>query len=376
MAIASFRKKKKPKIVEKVREDSYDVAIKDTRRDIPVINVISGKKWPVNYYNQYRSRDVIGSQTLNGPSFITQFSKIKVNAGFIPVKGDYIHTRAADREALFKVTSVTKQYYDGSDIYFIEFVIDSFLDQDNSGFKLLESRVTDILYYDDNYVFSGGKPLLREEDRNKKFDLKNAVLQLVNRYNTKFLKNDLLKLGEIVDKNLIDFYISIVDTSLDPRINDVELVGDPTIADDTIFNFIINRKIDGLSRTKKYIHYKDVSRAKTNIGIYAFLGVKTIVDVDYVLDDTLTFGTVTYDVNRKIPNVPTEDGYYIFTSDFYNGDSDILIEKVLLGYLRSQEMNEEELQELINLQTKWTDKELYYLAPFLIFLISAFLRGE
>lgn len=402
MAIASFnRRKRKPKIVERVEEEKYDVAIKDTREDLPVLNFISGKKWVINYFNQYRSENVMGSQGLGGPSFITQFTKIvdltvytddgvsgdnpdeltasvTVNAGFIPILGDYVHTKVGSREALFKVVKVEKAYHDGGEIFLLDLNIDSFIDQDDTGYKLLTSKVVNTLYYDDTYVFSGGKPLLRERDRERKIDLATITRQIVTRYLSTFLKNDILILNDtIIDKNLSNFFIAIVDGSIDTRINTIELVGQPSIKDDNIYFYLINRTTTGLTNCKMFLKYQEEGLGLHNLSIYKYLGVNKFLDTDYTQDITIPLESSENDAERLIPKVPTEDGCYLFTNNFYNGvDNLTKIEKLIKNYLYKKDIEEEELRVLINDFTNWSNEEFYFLGPILIFLITSFLKGE
>lgn len=360
------------------------------------IDFISGSVWKVDYYNALRAvDDTPTTLDVSLPQSMQSYDRIRgmvlkvqtpldvsraedatgtaiMYGGILPSVGDVIvATLAGNRRTLLEVTSTEKKHYNNNTVYELTYRIDSFIDDDPTRYKNLESKVVGKFAYDDDYKLGTSGPIILEERKVTKTQI----------------------LSELEDiKNL--FYRVAVDRKLNIiRIpNQNIIITDPYIEDFVFFVMgydiggfdTIHRTTDGIEflpedsiwRTLIEQDISILSVLRTKLSLMSTTGVKFSPFVSDMFIGNIIPKPSLYQANVTddlLPNFSTDDYSYLFTATFYeepSSDSLSVLEKLVVQLLRKEPIVLDMLMRLVDTYKYWTPLEQFYYLPVLVILIE------
>jgi len=220
--------------------------------DTPFIGLtaaIDGHRWSVDYFNLIRAEndsnspldpnlpDQLASYNcienmilyvdsgMSGTDMLTGSARV---SGIIPQQGDvFTAILQGNRKALIRVEEVTKQSYNLTPIYVIEYSLDIFIDTDASRYEDLLTKVVNRYVYDVH--FSTGKTSIISHSQVNYRDKLEKLLIVLEK---SFIRNSIGKRNFLyipgtnnVDPYLEDFYFTMVDSYTNPFLRDIARSG-------------------------------------------------------------------------------------------------------------------------------------------------------
>ncbi len=372
---------------------------------------ISGMKWKVDYYNQMLNKNSKSSTLSSGMKTLQQYRRIKdavlylqsaldtntdlnsltlefvINMGIIPNKDDLVVANLfGGRTAMFKVERVEKRNYQDHNVYYGSLKFYLLKRSNEEKFKDLETKITEHLVYDPNYIRTFGAPILQEKDYIDLSNLKKLKSKLVNFYFSNFVDKDFRILNpfnsyltkfKAVDPYLNKFITSTIEVDEDNNFINTNMLLNVTIPKYTytILDAILKRDseyLDNLTDTNLGFSSPSVYKGYNTAADLTYLKLNGIVntknDLSILTDKLLRVDTQYTPLRDKLNDLTP----YIFTSNFYNNEPELMlpIELLIVDYLLGEIIDPSKIYNLVKDYTKWSRYEQYYLIPIFIRILK------
>lgn len=373
---------------------------------------IKGSRWQVDYFLQLRDiNDTISPPDVNVPPSVQKYHRINklelivqssiqqsniedisgeaiLNVGMTPNTHDVFKAElTGGREAIFIITSVTKNTYNLHETYVVSFKLFTFIDSKEANIRLYNNLIEKTMktyVYDKDHLLDYSAPVILASDYKKKVELRTVIPTLIDYYFRTFINYDknILALPTTVsiytDLYLTRFINAIIDQSdheLMNRLSTLPIDIDKTSIT-TIWDVILNRNPNLLKTAKHNIEfrytpysYQSYSTKRMNyLGVH-FLAtlVEDIVDIDIPIKNISTPRSDTYQ-----DPIAKRNKYYVLSENFYKQDTETCgyLEQLLIKYLNSDIINSDELNKPLEEYTSWNTMDQYYLIPLLIVLVK------
>ena len=434
-----------PKI-EPVQNKSVIIDTRYTPRS-SLLKYVEGAPWTVNYYSQYHDRDnAMYAQDPGQQPLYQQYRKIEKielrvdspltsqqdqeSKGFtvkgsailplsvIPNEGDMFVADVGDgREGVFQVDNSEKRSIYKESVYFIEYTLLYFSDNEPKRRADLEDKVLDNYHYIKEFAQYGQDALVTTNEFNAIKEIEIAYNRLKTYYFDWFFSKEFSTL-------LIPFQpLPIYDSYVVKAIKSIYLTNDVyeykwmralNIEDDnylkrpTVWDALLQRDIHILNTCEKRMGVTGTngfSRDPMMESIY-YSGIERIVYpkiTNHVMDHTynnlnkapaldgliemstlagnttvLLKDNIVEHLNKQmtIAHPIIKDDYYVFSDNFYNNKTDkSLIEVLTENYLQREANKPELILKLLNNVWKWGALERYYYTPVLLILARNIIKS-
>lgn len=331
--------------------------------------------------------------------------------GVVPNIEDHFITESADKHlTIFKVTDVETATASSSTVYEINYMVIGSIEDVPDIYNSLTSKVAKDYHFLKNRIMEGNSPLVVEEDYNKLLNLKQAYRTLLEYLMTVFYSkgNKMMCLPgqtkSIYDYNTIEFLFKIVDPT--EHNNMLGVVRAPNAASiyadqSNIYDVLIERNYHMLDQCNALFGLIKADAAGKNV----FIAGTSFYDIDYVVYPKNPDVTATHKGTRPIMlsdwkiettsrkgisfpependrvaipngNVPLifnvhQNGYYVFSKDFYEGGSDISgLEILVRDYLKNKTLDLNILNKLLISFKSMLRMDQFYYGPILLLLIK------
>jgi len=373
---------------------------------------VDGMRWSIDYFNQIVN---INTQPMapdvNIPNTTLKYNRIDkldiyvdtglpdgtvtdiagsgiINAGFIPYIGDaFIATLAGGRIGIFVLTNVNKEYYNGHDIYAIDYKLTYFLDTDPTIHNDLVYKTIRTYTYDKSAIGTNTPPIILSKDYATRLNLSNEINKLISHYFKLFYDKD-TKLFRLptsasiyTDELVADSMFKLL------SVNDVPDLANmvrPTkhITSTTLWDAIFNRDVTLFSTANMDIKYTPVgARTSVSLKLSSYLGM------EYCTTDRPTASTVIPPIinnpiyNRVVTESPVtnRDTSYLFSTDFYKqtvGISYSKLEVALIMYIQGKPPIRSEVEALLTEYVYWNYQDQYNLIPILLILAKSLVNSS
>lgn len=402
--------------------ETIEIVNRDQQLD-KITQYIAGEEWTVDYYLQLVAKDMeIGRFDSNSPDVSRQYLHMKemilyvdtaltqneaneltgsafINAGVIPNSGDVIvATLMGKRKALIGVTKVEKRTYNLNNVFFIEYKLDMFLDNNDGVLNALNNKVSKTYYFDKDFLITNGSPILLEEDFKNKRKIVISIKDIINNYFELMFNSERAILSipgqdfTIIDTMLQEFIFKVINSTDSIYISRIarNTLPDDIMRQPTILDAFIHRDFDILRSCNRKIKYMNVISFENNIRLrnMAYLGIQyvaypdspdtNIMTTKIPMSTTHTLKDVTnpYRVNKGlvdnlIPNIDKEENYYILSKAFYEDDRVNMskFETICMQYIIREHISNEAIVELIDDYKYWDRVQQYYFIPVLILIL-------
>lgn len=413
---------------------------------------IEGSKWVVNYYSQVvDTSDALYGHDIGQSGVYQQYKLIKnlelkvandlstsqdaesksmiatgsahIHSMVIPNNGDVFIADVGDgRAGLLQITETEKRSIFTQAVYYIEYQLISFVD-DNDPRKIdLDSKVVETYYYLKDFINYGQNPLVITSEYEAFLKLHDLEDDLIRNYFKWFFsveKKTLLVPGQplsVYDHYLTKFVLATIDTTENPNVRHTKIYnvdGDVYLDNPTIFDVILTRDknllktVDrkmGLASKLQFDNdpmkegfrfaniplivypkieqpiYDSVSPIKpkiiTDTSIQNVLS--RVGDLNTLLPDNIDNDTS----NGTLPNLPAvvsvlSDDHYIFSSQFYQGTMvQSQLEWIVHKFLNERVVNAGELFKVAEHYYNWGGLERFYYIPIIIAMIKYVFRSS
>jgi len=402
--------------------ETIEIVNRDQQLD-KITQYIAGEEWTVDYYLQLIAKDMeIGRFDPNSSDVSKQYLHMKdlilyvdtalvqneaneltgsalINAGVIPNAGDVIvATLLGKRKALIGVTKVEKRTYNLNNIFYIEYKLDLFLDNNDGVLNALNNKVVKTYYFDKDFLVTNGSPILLEEDFKNKRKIIVSIKDIINNYFELMYNSRRAILSipgqdyVILDTILQEFIFKIINSTDSIYISKIarNVIPDDAMRQHTVLDAFIHRDFDILRSCNRKIKYVNVYSFENNIRLrnIAYLGIEYVAypDVpDLNISNTITAMSSTYTlkdvvnpyrvnkglVDNLMPDIDKVDNYYIFTEAFYNDDRANMtkFETIAMQYIIREHISNDSIVELIDDYKYWDRVQQYYFIPILILIL-------
>lgn len=402
--------------------ETIEIVNRDQQLD-KITQYIAGEEWTVDYYLQLVAKDMeIGRFDSNSPDVSRQYLHMKemilyvdtaltqneaneltgsafINAGVIPNPGDVIvATLMGKRKALIGVTKVEKRTYNLNNVFFIEYKLDMFLDNNDGVLNALNNKVSKTYYFDKDFLITNGSPILLEEDFKNKRKIVISIKDIINNYFELMFNSERAILSipgqdfTIIDTMLQEFIFKVINSTDSIYISRIarNTLPDDIMRQPTILDAFIHRDFDILRSCNRKIKYMNVISFENNIRLrnMAYLGIQYVAYPDspdtnimttkipmsttYTLKDVIN----PYRVNKGLvenllPNIDKEENYYILSKAFYEDNRGNMskFETICMQYIIREHISNEAIVELIDDYKYWDRVQQYYFIPVLILIL-------
>lgn len=435
-------------VVEKIITLDVKTNVVDTKY-VPaqsLLAYIEGSTWKVNYYSQVidaandlRGQDpgqlgtyqqykkIIGLEIkVNNPLSWVQSNDTKmftvtgnahVHSGLIANDGDMFEADVGDgRRGVFAVTLSEKKSILSDSVYYIEYSLIYYTDDNTSRFTDLNNKCVQTLYYLKDFVAKGQNPLIIPSEYEAIAKLKSLYFEMLSSYMQWFFSREfqtimlpgqdyatydhfvthfMTKITDSVDHEKLKYIrrlnINDDDYLEQPQLFQALLKKDYTLfkisnkkmglasvtnfASNPIFNgvrfsgvqFIVYPQLEFIPQTVDHLRNKIDTKVLSEITLRS---VPTLSGSLNLLTDqpTITKG------DKVIPKIKSvlEDDYYVFSSEFYElGTNTSLLEMLTLQYLRRESLNTADLFFVCENYTQFGGLERFYYIPILLALIKS-----
>lgn len=432
-----------PRLPEVQPRDYKSTVIDDASKPVTsLIAYIQGAPWTVDWYGQiltkhqnlrdldpgqpnlYQSYTKINQleirvQSALQDSYNAETATVKVTGTAIiypfvtPNKGDYFVADAGDiKQGIFTVKSVERLTFNLNSAFSIDYELVGYTDVEAVLYKDLCDKVGREYYFDKTRLAEGLQPILRTDDYQQLFDLRQEYSILVRsyfatlfnqRYKTMILPG---QDSAIYDSNLVAFLLKIVDMFDAEQIRKIQVYNgnnDPYLQQDDLWKLLLNRDYSQLPyvHKKKSIVHRDAfnfnsymtgfkytsldyivypfdpdtsaNSEKLPVGLpYSFISIVKTVNRLETPADLITGNYVT--ATRTVPLIKQVlcDDYYVLSGDFYNNGSELSVLEILVkDYLKGNTLNLDMLYAVANAYPRWARLEQFYYGPLLMLLIKA-----
>lgn len=276
-----------------------------------MVNLLSGKRWTVEYYNQIKAEDDIVApfdqslpDSLSSYTLFDNFTlyvdsalesntldvegSAKVN-NITPEPGDIFRaTVAGNRAALMRVETVKKASYDLSNIFVITYKLDTYLDKDDTRYIRLRAKVVkEFIEDNDSSEFGNGRILLKNEYK-EKLNYRDEIDNIIDEFLSVALDSDRMILtvpntsSLTVDPFHTKFFFDVVNYDAHPLIMDINHIGMLPQNFMTIYDAILDRDINLFKRKLGDTGYASVTAYNTYLTSKApsTVGIKNILFPD------------------------------------------------------------------------------------------------
>ena len=402
--------------------ETIEIVNKDQQLD-KITQYIAGEEWTVDYYLQLLAKDMeIGRFDPNSPDVSKQYLHMKemilyvdtaltqneaneltgtayINAGVTPNAGDVIvATLLGKRKALIGVTKVEKRTYNLNNIFYIEYKLDMFLDNNDGVLNALNNKVSKTYYFDKDFLITNGSPILLEEDFKNKRKIIISIKDIINNYFEMMFNSERAILSipgqdyTIIDTMLQEFIFKIINSTDSIYISRIarNTLPDDIMRQSTILDAFIHRDFDILRSCNRKIKYMNVRSFENNIRLrnIAYLGIEYVAYPDtpdtnlmstkvnetscYTLKDV----TNPYRVNKGLvdnlmPDIDKVENYYILSKAFYEDDRANMtkFETIAMQYIIREHISNDAIVELIDDYKYWDRVQQFYFIPLLILIL-------
>lgn len=343
--------------------------------------------------------------------------------GLIPNTGDMFLADIGDgQEGIFAVTNSTKLTHLKDSMYNIEYNLVAISDDDPLRLEDLNNKVIEELVYVRDYLAVGEKPLITKTDFVRRDDMAVVLAEIVDQYFQDFYSRELSTLLvpdqplRTYDPFLTAFVRDLVEINEQRLVSSVDLpevYSIPGMRQQTIWDAIrrlskpmlrsIARRMGVLSSVyyRGQPHYSGVFYTGVELVVYP-LDPRTDPDVAFnscipsptgaiVNDGNVRRGALedylkqpvhgfTYrtPMENSLPYVVpvAEDGNYVFTAAFYNGEGKLSsqLERLTLQMLGHEPIEKDMVLSLAREANKWPNLERFYYVPVVIALLKVSIR--
>jgi len=341
----------------------------------------------------------------------------------IPNVNDYFVTDSGNsRTGLFKITSVDRKSFNTSSIFEVNYDLIGYI---NTGASItlyqdLTDKVVKTYYFDLSRYQQGLYPLVLEKTRQKLIDYTIAYRDLVRYYVSTFFNRKYMTFvlpGQelvIYDPFIVRYITKIVESDLAIELKELRVYTiekDPYLLQPQFWDLMINRCYDDI----KYLNTRMGIATKHQFNGSGFLQGFKYIDIQYMvypleeaLDSTTRVGlrptpkftsylfteleTTTNRNNvsdvglitlfqdavniRPLSEGVIIDNHYVLTSKFYNDSSDMSVIEVLTkDYIKTNTVNKDMLDTMINNYQDLNRLEQFYYGPILMSILKDVVRN-
>jgi hypothetical protein len=323
------------------------------------------------------------------------------------------------RAGIFQVTLSEKKSIFNDSVYYIEYALLYYVDQDQNKKADLDSKVVEVYYYLKDYLNYGEKPIVLESEYNNFLRLHDLTEDLINAYFNWFFsaeKKTFLVPGQeslTYDHYMTTFITKIIDSTDNHKIKHCRVYNvdeDVYLKEPTILEAIVKRDkylLPMLNRKMGLVSIRSFSSDPMMEGI-RFSGVTNIVypsnpnpvfkSVSPPPPKTLSLTSLIAAPSRtgEVPTIITDnilgnnpstvpaikpilsDDYYIFSEQFYTqsmgGQSKL--ELFVNKFFLEQELNATDLVEIAKDFVNWGGLERFYYIPIIVAMSKFLFRGH
>lgn len=358
-------------------------------RDVTIdkmVRYVDGSDWTVNFYNPIRhTDDGVNNPDPDENGIEHQYVSIKNltikvtaplepgsletlgGSGTIPVNivpqiGAVFTARIFSGElGLFTVTEVVEKSYALERIFDVTYVLDTTDTINPNKITTIIGRVVKEYVYDDELFIDGHNPIIKEAVYDTLEKLRKGYINLTRKYYNKFIHNSgylvLIKNGDTI----IDPYMNCLFDYV--KSNDVTMqysITTPSDINKTFIGMLING--EGIGKdvpcrlqsnipSKKYQHYRLREHFPFSINYIIYIDSEPDEDTRLIIDGDNT--------NLPIGN----DTHYIFKSV-------CPLTTLYKQAINNEKLNMDVVLSLIANTDTWSDDELYFYLPLLLFIVK------
>ena len=429
-----------PKI-EPVENKSIIIDTKFTPKS-SLLKYVEGSPWTINYYSAYHDRDnaLYGQDPGQSPLY-QQYRKIEhleirvdtplttqqdqeskgfavtgsaiVPLSVIPNEGDMFVADVGDgREGVFQISNSEKRSIYKESVYFIEYVMLYYSDNEKERRADLEKKVINSLHYVKEFAQYGQNALITEDRYKTLREIAFNYQRLKKQYFQWFFSKEFSTI--ILPRQTTTVYDSYVvkviqALYLTNEVYEFKLMRALNVEDDnylkqpTIWDALLQRDIHILNSCEKrmgLVSTASFSRDPMTENIF-YSGIDKIIypkvvnpvqdqnnnnldkspAMDGLIDVSTLYGNTAPLVTDNIiehlgkpmtiVHPVTKDDYYILSSNFYNNKDDkSLLEVLAENFLQREANNPELVLKLMQQCWKWGGLERFYYIPLVMILAS------
>lgn len=409
-------------------------------KTIPVSNLITnieGSKWVVDVYTQVINRDdALAGHDTGQAGIYQQYKLIKnyelkvsspLNTSQDPESksmsvsgsahchsllilnhGDIFLADVGDgRTGIFQITLSEKKSIFMDSVYYLEYVLVNFLDQDPSIKIDLDNKVVQTLNYVKDYLNYGQNPLITDTEFVSLKKLEDLQRNLIDSYYRWFFDLDrktLLVPGQesgVYDHYLVKFVVALLENTDNMYVRKTKIYNvqdDPYLAEPTIYDAVLNKNQDllkliiqktGLVSTRLFTMdpmLDGIRYSRVPFIVYPTSYEKIFGGLKSRLDPKLTSDTVLQNVSSRVSDLSQiitdntldgaeqpsifpvlKDNYYVLSQSFYDqtqGQS--LLENLVLKFIKNDTINASEVIKVTKDYVNWGGLERFYYIPLII----------
>ncbi len=382
-----------------------------------MVGFIDGSKWTVDYYNLIRAEDdMVSPLDVNLPNTLAQYMKISnldihvttpidpsnhpevsgvayVTIGIVPSQGDVLKVViGGGRSALLTVNRVDHKHYNLSDVYEIEYILDSFMDLDPNRLNTLEEKVVRRYVFDTSYIRTNSSPLILQDEAifngtlvRELEEIKKIFLNLTLDPEQNFIRvpnQSLMSIDTGVQycfqfiSNLDDNKNLLIDSLSPSYDNEDSIWSKITMGDKRHLKYYqryMNTNLTGLNSTSAIdgnYYWGGVRKVVVPTKELSINNLETpLITTEYPRAYNVSCYTV---VAPEISILPITNGSYLFSENFYNGGYDTIsiLESLVMQRLNREQLNRCDLERVIEVCRYWSDLDSFYYLPVLMVLLK------
>ena len=329
----------------------------------------------------------------------------------VPNVDDHFITESNDRSlTIFKITNVEVASTSNDTVYEVNYMVLGNVQNIPDIYSSLTSKVAKEYNFIKNRINEGSNPLVAPSEYKELMNLHQKYKEILNYHLSIFYNksnNMMLLPGQskkIYDYSAVEFLFKIVDpTEHNNMLSVLRAPNAPSVFSDhfNIYDVLIERNYDLLDQCNQKMTFVTPNISKTN----TYLLGPFYYDIDYLVypknpdrsytnknllpvpeaywvlektsrkssgfllpeDDTVSIPNATVAVIHNVHN----NGYYVFSGEFYNGGSEISALEILVkDYLKNQMLNISMLTKVISSYKSMTRMDQYYYGPIILMLIK------
>lgn len=352
----------------------------------------------------------------NNTNHITSVTGSAMISYLNPNSLDYFVAEAGIREkGIFKITNIERRTFNVNSVYRIEYELVGYVSQRPEIYEALKARVVRELFYSHERLSEGLPPILTSKVHHQTVDLSKSYLEMAQYHSERFFNYTNLALvipGQdlaFYDPWLVDFITRTVSYEHGRNYADMKKFAidqDRYLSQPNIFSILTEGGLNKFS----YMHKKIKLVARNRFNTTPFLKGPLFWDIDcyvYPLDGNTQTNTgrdplpvSTSDAVLKLsspsmeslPMIPNNtsnlpsggviiksafvDGYYVFSSDFYNDGTNLSSLEILVrDYLKGESIDIDRLGEIVSKFYTWPVLEQFYYGPVIMMLIKVAVKG-
>lgn len=347
---------------------------------------------------------------------ITEVTGSAIILHLVPNINDCFVAEAGSRQnGIYRIKTVERRVFNRDSVYLVSYELLGYVADQPERYQDLESKVVRTYHFSIGRLADGLAPVLREEDYALSQDLAHDQHRILQHYFQRFFnrsQHTLMVPGQtrrIYDPRLVNFLMSIVDSSAIPECRELKRVSmdnERYLSAPSLWTALVNRDWTEIQRCLQQAGvintggFNRSSWIKTAIywPVDGFVYPITDRDDSAVAGDPLPMVTSGWNldrtdweadpekvaVNQYVSGTETlplikpvsEDNFYVLSESFYTGQIDLsMLEVLTRDYLKHATIDQAGLKALTTAYFNWPVLEQFYYAPILVLLIRESVRG-